>query len=81
MLLGELARLTQAAARRHGEHGFARHRDDAQRVASRLSMPAQSYEKDRVLTDDLDRLRFGRTTIKQGTRGHRGWIRGKSVGR
>ena len=44
VLLGEFARLAQAAARRHREHRFARHRDDAQRIAARLAMTAHANE-------------------------------------
>ena len=70
MLLGKFARLTQAAARRHGEHRLARHRDDAQRVTPRLAMAAQPNEIDGVFANDFDRRRLGGTTIEQRACGH-----------
>ena len=54
MLLRELVRLLHAAARRHGEHDFARGGIDAQRVAARLPVPAQPDEIDRLVENDLD---------------------------
>ena len=72
VLLRECLRLLQAAARRHGEHDLARRGLDAQRVAARLPVPAQPDEIDRLVEDDLDRLRFGRTAIEQRAQRHDG---------
>ena len=53
MFLGEFARLLQAAARRHGEHDFARDGMDAQRVAPRLPMAAHAHQIDFAIEDDV----------------------------
>ena len=72
VLLRELARLLQRAARRNGEHHFARRRLDAQRIAARLPVPAHAHEIDRAVEDDLDRLRLTWPAIKQRTLRHGG---------
>ena len=61
--------LPKAAARRHGQHGFARRRDDAQRIAARLPMPAQADKINGAVAHDFDRLRFGGATVKHGRDG------------
>ncbi len=59
MLVRELARLLEAAARRHREHDFAAGGVDTQGVAARLPMTAHAHHEDVVLEKDLDRRRFG----------------------
>ena len=68
---GEFARLLQAAARRHGEHDFTRHRMDAQRIAPRLPMPAHAHQIDFALESNADRRRLARPAIKQRAQRHR----------
>src|SRR5258708_39720692 len=70
MPFGELTGLAKAAARRHGENGFARDSDDAQRIAPGLAMTTQANQMDSAIADDLNGLRFGRTTVKQRTQSH-----------
>ena len=63
MLLGEFARLPQAAARRHGEHDFTRDGMDAQRVAPRLPVAAHTHQIDLTVEHDADRWRFARPAV------------------
>src|SRR5262249_36788327 len=79
VLLGEVARLFQAAARRHGQDHLARRRLNAERIAARLSVPAHANEIDRLIEDDVDRLRFGRPTVEQGAERHCGRSPGARV--
>ena len=59
VLLRELLGLAHAAARRHGEDDLAGRGVDAQRVAARLAVAAHAHRIDRLVEDDLDRLRLG----------------------
>ena len=43
---------------------------DAQRIAARLAVAADAHRIDRLVEDDLDRLRFARTAIEQGAQRH-----------
>src|SRR5258708_33364785 len=77
---GELTGLAKAAARRHGENGFTRHSDDAQRVAAGLAMTTQANQMDSAVAHNLNGLRFGRTTVKQRTQSHGREFRGERTG-
>src|SRR5262249_60892311 len=70
VLLRELFRLLEAAARRHGENHLARGGVDAQRIASGLAMTAQAYEVNRFVEDDLNDRGLARTTIEQRAQRH-----------
>ena len=70
VLLREFLRLLHAAARRHGENHLARRRIDAQRVAPRLAMAAQTHEIDSPVENDLDNRGLARSTIKQCAKRH-----------
>jgi len=70
VLLRELLGLADAAARRHGEDDLASRRVNAQRIAAGLAVAADAHRIDRLIEDDLDRLRFARTAIKQGAQRH-----------
>ena len=65
VLLGEFARLLQAAARRHGEHDFAGGGMDAQRVAARLPVAAHAHQIDLAIEGDADRRRLARPAVEQ----------------
>ena len=70
MAVRKLPGIVKRAARRHGENGFAVARMNAQRVAPRAAMPAQSYRIDlRAMFDEKAR-RFGGPLIKEGASGH-----------
>jgi hypothetical protein len=70
VLVGEGLGFLEAAARRQSEHDFARGRVDAQRIAPRLTMTADTNQINRPFTGHLDRLRLGRPTIKHRTQRH-----------
>ena len=70
VLLRELLGLADAAAGRHGEDDLAGRSMNAERVAARLTMAADAHRIDRLIEDDLDRLRFARTAIEQGAQRH-----------
>ena len=70
VLLRELLGLADAAARRHGEDDLAGRGVDAQRIAAGLAVAADAHRIDRLVEDDLDRLRFARTAIEQGAQRH-----------
>src|SRR5262249_58889803 len=70
VLLGELLRLLEAAARRHGENHLARGGVDAQRIASGLAMAAQAHEVNRFVEDDLNDRGLARTAIEQRAKRH-----------
>src|SRR5262249_56008954 len=70
VVLGELLRLLEAAARRHCENHLARGGVDAQRIASRLAMTAQAHEINRFVEDDLNDRGLARTAIEQRAQRH-----------
>src|SRR6516225_2067255 len=70
VLLRELFRLLEAAARRHGENHLAGGGVDAQRIASRLAMPAQAHEINRFVENDLNNRGLARTAIEQRAQRH-----------
>src|SRR5262249_21312325 len=70
VLLRELFRLLEAAARRHGENHLAGGGVDAQRVASRLAMTPQAHEINRFVENDLNDRGLARTAIEQRAQRH-----------
>ena len=68
MLLRKLLGFPQISARRHGQHDFPRRGLNAERVTARLAVPAHADEIDRLVKNDLERLRLGRAAIKKGTK-------------
>jgi ribosomal protein S9 len=70
VLLRELFRLLEAAARRHGENHFAGGGVDAQCIASRLAMTAQAHEINRFVENDLNDRGLARTAIEQRAQRH-----------
>src|SRR5262245_66013623 len=63
VLLRELLRLLEAAARRHGENHLARGGVDEQRIASGLAMTAQAHEMNRFGVEELNEQGLGRTAV------------------
>jgi len=75
VLLRELFRLLEAAARRHGENHVAGGGVDAQRIASRLAMTAQAHEINRFVENDLNDRGLARTAIEQRAQRHRSTLK------
>src|SRR5262245_11725205 len=75
VLLRELFRLLEAAARRHGENHVAGGGVDAQRIASRLTMTAQAHEINRFVENDLNDRGLARTAIEQRAQRHRSTLK------
>src|SRR3989442_14858048 len=70
MPFGKCSGLAHVAARRHGEHDFARRRMDAKRVTSRAAMTAEPHEIHRFVEDELDGLWLARPAIEQRAQRH-----------
>src|SRR5579859_1246034 len=70
VLLRKVARLLERPARRNRQHHLAGRRLDTQCVAPRLAVPAHAHKVDRLVEDDLDRLRLSGTAIKQRAQLH-----------
>jgi hypothetical protein len=70
VLLRELLGVRKRAAGRHGENGFAIARMDAQRVAPRAAVSAQTYRIDLRSMFDEKARRFGGASVKEGAGGH-----------